>query len=62
MNSVFAQSHYRYIMIPKLMCTSATSVYTEAQLDGKDPVVLREGKTLPEVAVLNFPIAPGDTV
>ncbi|HSQ79209.1 MAG TPA: DUF6600 domain-containing protein, partial [Candidatus Bathyarchaeia archaeon] len=29
---------------------------------GGDPVVLREGSTLPETAVLNLPVGPGDTV
>ncbi|MCJ7579945.1 MAG: FecR domain-containing protein [Candidatus Aminicenantes bacterium] len=62
MNSVFAQSHYRYINDPNTDVYFGHISYTEAQFDGKDPVVLREGQTMPEVAVLNFPIAPGDTV
>lgn len=61
-NSVFAESHYRYINDPKTDVYFGHISYTEAQLDGKDPIVLREGKTVPEVAVLNLPIAPGDTV
>ena len=62
MNSVFAQSHYRYIQDPKTAVYFGHISFTEAQHDGKDPVVLREGSTIPEVAVLNFPIAPGDTI
>jgi len=61
-NSVFAESHYRYINDPKSDVYFGHISYTEAQHDGKDPVVFREGKTIPEVAVLNFPITPGDTV
>jgi hypothetical protein len=30
--------------------------------DGKDPVVIRDGKETPEIANLNFPLAPGDAV
>lgn len=36
--------------------------YVEAQGDGEDPVVLREGSDKAETAVLNLPIGPGDTV
>jgi hypothetical protein len=36
--------------------------YTEAKGDGKDPVVIRDGQVTAEVAVLNLPLAPGDTV
>jgi len=62
MNSVFAETHYRYIRDPKIDVYFGHISYTETRLDGKDPVVFREGNTVPEVAVLNFPIAPGDTV
>jgi hypothetical protein len=30
--------------------------------DGQDPVVLREGSAKPELAILNTPIGPGDTI
>jgi hypothetical protein len=30
--------------------------------DGKDPVVIRDGKDTPEIASLNSPLAPGDAV
>jgi len=36
--------------------------YIEPTPEGTDPVVLREGRTEPEPAVLNLPIGPGDTV
>jgi len=37
-------------------------IYPEAKHDGKDAVVLREGLRSPEVADLNLPLAPGDTI
>lgn len=37
-------------------------IYPEAKHDGKDAVVLREGQRRPEVADLNLPISPGDTI
>jgi hypothetical protein len=37
-------------------------IYPEAKHDGKDAVVLRDGQRHPEVADLNLPIAPGDTI
>ncbi len=36
--------------------------YTEAKVDGNDPVVLREGGGAPEAAILNLPLGPGDTI
>jgi hypothetical protein len=36
--------------------------YTEICKDGKDPVVYREGSLNPEIAVLNLPLGPGDTI
>lgn len=36
--------------------------YTEVKSDGKDPVVIREGQAAAEVAVLNLPVGPGDTI
>jgi len=60
--SIFAETHYRYIRDPKIDIYFGHISYTETRLDGKDPIVLREGHSVPEVAVLNFPIAPGDTI
>jgi len=34
----------------------------EIKNDGKDPQVWREGKTTPEIADLNVPLGPGDTI
>lgn len=36
--------------------------YSEAKFDGQDPLVIREGEETGEVAVLNYPIVPGDTI
>lgn len=57
-----AENHYQYIHDPRTAVYFGHISYTEVKHDGKDPFVLREGKTAPEVAVLNFPIAPGDII
>lgn len=36
--------------------------YSEIKNDGKDPLVFREGQARPEVAILNLPLGPGDTI
>jgi hypothetical protein len=36
--------------------------YSEIKNDGKDPLVFREEQTRPEVAILNLPLGPGDTI
>ncbi len=36
--------------------------YSEIKNDGKDPVVFREGPVRPEVAILNLPLGPGDSI
>jgi hypothetical protein len=36
--------------------------YTEVRKDGNDALVFREGYWKPELAVLNLPIGPGDTI
>jgi len=59
---VHSKSHYRYIKSPKTDFYFGYISYTEVKNDGKDPVVMREGEKQPEVAVLNFPLAPGDTI
>jgi len=58
----FSESHYRYIQSPKSDIYFGHISYADVKHDGKDPVVIREGDALPEVAVINFPIAPGDTI
>ena len=36
--------------------------YADIKNDGQDPVVFREGRLTPEIAVLNLPLGPGDTI
>jgi len=57
-----AESHYKYIHSPKSDVYFGYITYTEVQHDGKDPVVIREGEEAPQVAVLNFPLLPGDII
>ena len=57
-----AESHYNYIHSPKSDVYFGYITYTEVQHDGRDPVVIREGEEAPQVAVLNFPLLPGDTI
>ncbi len=57
-----AESHYKYIHSPKSDIYFGYITYTEVQHDGKDPMVIREGDEPPQVAVLNFPLLPGDTI
>jgi len=56
-----ASGKYRVLDGPKNFYYGHIS-YTEAKGDGNDPVVLREGGGAPEVAVLNLPLGPGDTI
>jgi uncharacterized membrane protein YgcG len=54
--------------LPESAIESVENVYyghisfTEVKHDGKDPVVIREGKPSEEVAVLNLPLTAGDTI
>jgi hypothetical protein len=36
--------------------------YSDVRKDGNDPLVFREGSLMPELAVLNLPLGPGDTI
>lgn len=56
-----ASDHYQVINRPKDFYFGHISL-VEIKNDGQDPVVLREGAAKPELAVLNTPIGPGDTV
>jgi hypothetical protein len=58
----YAKSNYQYVNSPKTDIYFGHISYTEVKHDGKDPVVKRVGKREAEVAVLNFPIAPGDII
>ncbi len=57
-----SQSHYEYVNSPKTKIYFGHISFDNVKYDGKDPVVIREGRALPEIAVLNFPLAPGDTI
>ena len=57
-----AQSDYEYIHSPKKEIYFGHITYTEVEYDENDPVVVREGERTPRVAVLNFPLLPGDTI
>jgi len=59
---VFSDSNYKYA--PKIDQETYFGhiSYVDIQNDGKDPVVQGEGQLEPEVAILNYPIAPGDTI
>lgn len=55
-------SHYSYIPDPNTDLYFGHISYTEVKHDGKDPQVLRKSRKQTEVAVLNLPLAPGDTI
>ena len=57
-----SQSNYQYIHSPKDDVYFGYITYTEVERDGKDPVVIREGIEAPQIAVLNFPLLPGDVI
>jgi hypothetical protein len=59
---VRGDTHYKYIHSWDADTYFGHIIYPEAKHDGKDAVVLREGLGSPEVADLNLPIAPGDTI
>ena len=59
---VRGDSQYKYINSWDSDIYFGHVIYPEAKHDGKDAVVLREGKSTPEVADLNLPIAPGDKI
>lgn len=60
-SGLWAAEHYKVLNGPKNFYYGHIS-YIEATPDGTDPVVLREGQSVPEKAVLNLPVGPGDTV
>jgi hypothetical protein len=59
---VQGNSQYKYIHSWDTDTYFGHVIYPEAKHDGKDAVVLREGQSSPEVADLNLPLAPGDTI
>jgi hypothetical protein len=58
---VQAAKNYRVLTGPDHFYFGHIS-YTEAKADGAGPFVLREGQSMPEVAILNLPLGPGDTI
>jgi hypothetical protein len=58
---LLSDSHYTVVNGPKDFYFGHISL-SEVKGDGKDAVVLREGETVEETAVLNLPIGPGDTI
>jgi hypothetical protein len=59
-SGLWAAEHYKVVNGPKDFYYGHIS-YIEATQEGTDPFVLR-GLSVPEQAVLNLPIGPGDTV
>jgi len=59
---IHSDSHYKYVNSPKTDIYFGHVSYVEVQNDGKDPVVLSAENPSPEIAVLNFPLVPGDTI
>lgn len=60
--SLRSQSDYEYIHSPGTDIYFGYITYAEIKHDGNDPVVIREGEESPQVAELNFPLLPGDTI
>ena len=60
-SGLWAADHYKVLNGPKNFYFGHIS-YIEATPEGTDPIVLREGQSVPEQAVLNLPVGPGDTV
>jgi hypothetical protein len=56
-----AARHYKVLDGPQQFYYGHIS-YTEAQQVGDNPVVLREGRPVPETAILNLPLGPGDVI
>jgi hypothetical protein len=59
---VGGDSHYRYIYSWDTDVYFGHVIYPEAEHDGQDALVVREGQTKPEIANLNLPVSPGDTI
>jgi len=57
-----SDSQYKYTLASNIDFYFAHISYTEVRKDGNDPLVYREGTLKPELAVLNLPLGPGDTI
>jgi hypothetical protein len=60
--SLHSDSQYKYTLALSIDFYFAHISYTEVRKDGNDPLVFREGSAKPELAVLNLPLGPGDTI
>jgi hypothetical protein len=60
-SGLWAADHYKVLNGPKSFYYGHIS-FIESTPAGTDPVVLREGQSVPEQAVLNLPVGPGDSV
>ena len=60
--SLHSDSQYKYTLAQNIDFYFAHISYTEVRKDGNDPLVFREGSAKPELAVLNLPLGPGDTI
>jgi hypothetical protein len=56
-----AADHYRLVNDTRNFYYGHIS-YIEPTTEGRDPVILREGRPRPEPGLLNSPVGPGDTV
>ena len=56
-----AQDNYKVVNGPEEFYYGHIS-FVDTKNEGKDPIILREGNPVPEPAVLNLPLGPGDTV
>ncbi len=54
-------SHYKLLNGQKDFYYGHIS-FAEIKNDGQDPVVFREGRLTPEIAILNLPLGPGDVI
>jgi len=56
-----AEKPYQVVFSPADLYLGHIS-YVEIKNDGQDPLIFREGQPVPEPAVLNAPIGPGDVI
>lgn len=59
---LLAKSRYTYALSAEADIYFGYISFSDVKNDGQDPVVIREGDEAPQVAVVNFPLLPGDTV
>ena len=59
---IFAVSKYDYVIEPDTDIYFGHISLIETSQDGQGPVIIKEGQERIEAGVLNFPIAPGDTI